>query len=183
MTKKMLLLAALLVAAMSAQGLFAEGADAESQKSAVKPLIERSVTQGFFGIKGSYFDPDGNKLEGKSLITFLQSSNDPEDAKRVEEGIGKAGTGQFLYWLGFITICLSPLVVDYKAKEPDIVPFILVLGAGSASAFGGIAVVKNGNDEVDSAVIGYNSKVKKGTLSFIPRIGNDRLTLAVAYIF
>jgi hypothetical protein len=185
MAKKILLLAALLVAAMSLQGLFAEGDGAESQESAVKPLIERSVTQGFFGIKGSYFDPDGNRLEGKSLITFLQSSNDPEGAKRVEEGIGKVGLGQTLYWLGLITICISPLSVDYSAskhgKEIDLAPFMILIGAGSVSAFGGIVVVKQGNDDVDSAVIGYNSKVKKGTLSFAPKIRDDGLTLAVAY--
>jgi hypothetical protein len=174
----------LLAAAACAGGLFAEGSASESS-DATLPLIERSVTTGFFGVKGSYFDQDGMQLDGSTLVTFLQTNNDDVNAKRVQDAMSKVGTGKVLYWVGLLAICVSPLTVDYGStaetgEMPSMVPFIITIGGGSVAAFGGIAMVKNGNDTIDSAVISYNGKVKKGTLSFAPQIRDDHLALALA---
>jgi hypothetical protein len=174
----------LFAAAACVGGLFAEGS-ASASDDANLPLIERSVTTGFFGVRGSYFDQDGMQLEGAKLVEFLQTNNDDVDAKRVQDAMSKVGTGKVLYWVGLLAICVSPLTVDYSytastGEMPSMVPFIITIGGGCVASFGGIAMVKSGNDTVDSAVISYNGKVKKGTLSFAPQIRDDHLALALA---
>jgi hypothetical protein len=175
-----------LAALLFSVSAFSQDQQSEPKDESSLPLIERSVTQGFFGVRGSYFDQEGNHLEGQTLVDFLQSNKDGDNAKRVQDAMGQVAGGKLLYWAGLIVICISPLTVDYSSitktgKEPSYTPFIITLAGGCVASFGGIAIVKKGNDTIDSAVISYNGKVKKGTLSFVPQLRDDHLALAIAF--